>query len=164
MPYKHDPISSYVEYGKTKSYLGGVAFWPTKTGIGGDLDCYSADAKLKVRQSAPSTADTTVLWRHRGKGDVPDPADLYSSCGLTKPSDKLIATAGVAGELRDITKDVYLAGLWEKDLVSQLCWTYDVGARRVVDRSTTQGQVALFLSDPGRTWTGQWCPIPNIWI
>lgn len=53
--------------------------------------------------------------------------EQYSACCLTEASDKMIALAGLAGEMRNATRDVYLAGLWQKDLELQLCWT--VGSR-----------------------------------
>lgn len=41
---------------------------------------------------------------------------------LTVSTDKVIAVAGVAGELRDRFGDDYLAGMWKKDIHKQLCW------------------------------------------
>jgi hypothetical protein len=49
----------------------------------------------------------------------------YSMCHLTRPSDKMIALASLAESLRNHTGDTYLAGLWEKDLVDQLCWRFN---------------------------------------
>jgi hypothetical protein len=46
----------------------------------------------------------------------------YTSMALTKEEDKLRALAGLARATSEIIKDVYLAGLWKKDLVRQLCW------------------------------------------
>lgn len=48
--------------------------------------------------------------------------ETYSDCHLTRPSDKMIALAGLAGQFRDMTGDTYLAGLWKIDLAKQLCW------------------------------------------
>jgi len=50
-----------------------------------------------------------------------DLVELYSSCAFSKPSDRVIAFASLAEQMRNATKDVYLAGLWRKDLVTQLC-------------------------------------------
>lgn len=56
----------------------------------------------------------------------------YSSCYLTKTSDKLAALAGLAGKVCEIRKDTYLAGMWKKELLSQLCWnTYPQHERAV---------------------------------
>jgi hypothetical protein len=46
----------------------------------------------------------------------------YSSCGLTKVQDKLVAIAGIAKRLRPVVKDRYVAGLWEKSLPTSLLW------------------------------------------
>lgn len=46
----------------------------------------------------------------------------YSSCGLTKVDDKLVAIAGIAKKLRPVVKDRYVAGLWEKSLPTSLLW------------------------------------------
>lgn len=46
----------------------------------------------------------------------------YSSCGLTKVHDKLVAIAGIAKKLRPVVKDRYVAGLWGKSLPTSLLW------------------------------------------
>ncbi|KAI1129672.1 heterokaryon incompatibility protein-domain-containing protein [Nemania abortiva] len=51
--------------------------------------------------------------------------ELYSSCALTKLTDKTAALAGLANERKNAIDDVYLAGLWEKDIESQLLWKRD---------------------------------------
>ncbi|KAK1751484.1 heterokaryon incompatibility protein-domain-containing protein [Echria macrotheca] len=48
--------------------------------------------------------------------------EIYSLTNLTVFTDKMIAIAGLAMELRQRLDDVYLAGMWKKDLVRQLCW------------------------------------------
>lgn len=56
----------------------------------------------------------------------------YSSCYLTKSSDKLVALAGLAGKVRETLGDTYLAGMWRKELLSQICWnTYPQHERPV---------------------------------
>jgi len=44
---------------------------------------------------------------------------------LTVPGDKLNALEGIVQELRRITRDEYLAGLWRSSLVSELSWYQD---------------------------------------
>lgn len=58
----------------------------------------------------------------------------YSSCFLTKGSDKLVALAGLAGKVRETRKDTYLAGMWKKELLSQLCWNTYPQHERAVSR------------------------------
>jgi hypothetical protein len=50
--------------------------------------------------------------------------ETYSSCQLSRLSDKLVAIAGLAGKFRDSMNDTYLAGLWKLGLQHQLCWKY----------------------------------------
>lgn len=58
----------------------------------------------------------------------------YSSCYLTKGSDKLVALAGLAGKVRETRKDTYLAGMWKRELLSQLCWNTYPQHERAVSR------------------------------
>lgn len=46
----------------------------------------------------------------------------YSSCNLTKESDRLIAISGVAKKFREVIGGRYLAGLWERGLHTDLMW------------------------------------------
>lgn len=51
--------------------------------------------------------------------------ERYSKTGLTKESDKLIALAGIAELLSCDIRGLYVAGMWEKYLASQLLWRVD---------------------------------------
>ncbi|ROV90684.1 hypothetical protein VSDG_08286 [Cytospora chrysosperma] len=46
----------------------------------------------------------------------------YSSCDLTKESDRLIAISGVAKKFGEVIGGRYLAGLWERGLHTDLMW------------------------------------------
>ena len=46
----------------------------------------------------------------------------YSACHLTEPMDKLIALSGIAKKFRNITGDVYVAGMWQQNLAAQMLW------------------------------------------
>jgi hypothetical protein len=50
--------------------------------------------------------------------------ERYSTTGLAKPEDKLIALAGIAELISHRIGEnvVYVAGMWEKNLASQLLW------------------------------------------
>jgi hypothetical protein len=48
--------------------------------------------------------------------------ESYSKTALTRPSDKLVAIAGLAKRMQLALKDIYLAGLWKEDLIHQLLW------------------------------------------
>ncbi|KAH7310136.1 heterokaryon incompatibility protein-domain-containing protein [Rhexocercosporidium sp. MPI-PUGE-AT-0058] len=48
----------------------------------------------------------------------------YTSCGITKSEDKLVAIAGIAEAFSRTGQDEYLAGLWKGDLPYNLGWTF----------------------------------------
>jgi hypothetical protein len=50
----------------------------------------------------------------------------YSHRSLTFAGDRLLAIAGIASKLRNISGDIYLAGHWKKGLVKQLGWRQPV--------------------------------------
>jgi hypothetical protein len=53
----------------------------------------------------------------------------YMGCGLTMPRDKLVAISGMAREMQALSGDVYLAGLWRKDLYPTILWHGVKGTR-----------------------------------
>ncbi|KAI9708966.1 MAG: hypothetical protein M1820_003660 [Bogoriella megaspora] len=46
----------------------------------------------------------------------------YTSCDLTKKTDKLMAIAGIATQISRALGEKYVAGLWRSDLENQLGW------------------------------------------
>jgi hypothetical protein len=46
----------------------------------------------------------------------------YSSCEFTRPSDKLLAFAGVAKLFQEVTNDTYVAGMWKSRILDLLDW------------------------------------------
>jgi hypothetical protein len=46
----------------------------------------------------------------------------YSTTSLTHSTDKLIALSAIAKEYAVAIGDEYVAGLWRRDLLRQLCW------------------------------------------
>ncbi len=77
------------------------------------------DRQIEGKPALNDTNEITI------RGSWIDLVDYYSRCEFSIYSDKTIALVGLAQEMRDITGDIYLAGLWEKDLRSQLCWSID---------------------------------------
>ncbi|KAI0438476.1 heterokaryon incompatibility protein-domain-containing protein [Xylaria telfairii] len=80
----------------------------------------------------------------KGRRDMRDTwADLvglYSNCGLTKKSDKLVAISGLANELVRTTNDQYIYGLWKNDLYLQLCWkTHDYKDKNIDQTTIPRG-------------------------
>ena len=48
--------------------------------------------------------------------------ESYMGACLTKHEDKLIALSGIAQRMQQVLDDEYLAGLWRRDLLSDLQW------------------------------------------
>lgn len=63
---------------------------------------------------------------------------MYTKGLLTRESDKLVAISGLASKMNGELHDDYLAGLWKRDLPSQLCWKID----RQYTSSRPQGYLA----------------------
>jgi hypothetical protein len=51
-----------------------------------------------------------------------DMLNIYTRCGLTLESDRLIAISGLARLLQPLIPGRYLAGHWEENLIEQLLW------------------------------------------
>ena len=66
-------------------------------------------------------SDPDVLYRETWTSIV----NGYSVTSLTKEEDKLVAISGIAKRMQSLLDDVYLAGLWRKDLPFQLLWSVD---------------------------------------
>ena len=49
----------------------------------------------------------------------------YSRRFLTKPGDKLPAISGLARKIHSMTGSGYIAGLWQENLLRDLCWKRD---------------------------------------
>ncbi|KAF8864042.1 hypothetical protein BDZ45DRAFT_555698, partial [Acephala macrosclerotiorum] len=47
---------------------------------------------------------------------------VYSKMQLTDPGDKVVALSGIAKIISERIGDTYIAGMWKKDLASQLLW------------------------------------------
>jgi hypothetical protein len=69
--------------------------------------CYGADAK--------QVANCYNIWDSL--------VSYYSQASLTRSTDRLIAISGMAKSLAVVSGDTYLAGLWRRNLESQLLWS-----------------------------------------
>lgn len=87
-------------------------------------------------QTRPPTGKPTLDLETRA--DLRDAwtalVDFYSNCKFTRLSDKMIALAGLAENMRNATEDIYLAGLWKNDLQKQLRWVTDCDVRKQLNR------------------------------
>jgi hypothetical protein len=87
-------------------------FWQCATKFA--CDRYRHQLPEYLAQFLISNIELHKTWRHI--------VFIYSKGLLTHQSDKLVAIAGIAEAIRNKTGDEYLAGLWRKDLETQLCW------------------------------------------
>ncbi|KAL2694758.1 hypothetical protein Neosp_001345 [[Neocosmospora] mangrovei] len=72
----------------------------------------------------------------------------YSKRSLTKPTDKLVAFAGIAKLFQENTGDEYCAGLWRSRFIETLNW-----------RVTTPGPAAVDYLAPSWSWASVQSPI-----
>lgn len=72
----------------------------------------------------PATKNLTPIWDSI--------VSAYTALALTYDSDKMVAVSAIARHLSDLFPDCgsYLAGLWEHNLVGQLCWSTSANATR----------------------------------
>lgn len=62
----------------------------------------------------------------------------YSNCDLTYQSDVLPAISGLAKAFNESLNDIYLAGIWKKDLVRGLFWTTVWKPQEIKSSSSSQ--------------------------
>lgn len=102
-------------------------------GIPSSLWNMSPYNQAKLPTGKPTLDYTTETDRRQSWAAL---VDFYSNCNFSRLSDRMIGLAGLAEEMRYATQDLYLAGLWRKDLQKQLCWSTDFDVRKRVNRST----------------------------
>ena len=96
------------------------------------------DASLEWKHEMHKKREATFSW--------PSIVEAYSKCRLTYGSDKLPAIEGVARFCaRDETRGRFIAGLWEKDLMSDLLW-------HIEDRSPSSGIRPEIYRAPSWSW------------
>lgn len=93
------------------------------------------------RLVTPSEDDQDHLFSERAFHTWKILLEDYSKRSLTKPTDKLVAFAGIAKLFQEFTGDEYLAGLWKSRLVDLLNW-----------KVTTPGPVAVDYLAPSWSW------------
>lgn len=85
----------------------------------GELSKQVAPASTKFPGNSSFEAQAlNSFYRYWRRVLVPE----YTRRALSKDSDRLIALQAVASDIHSGIHDRYLAGLWEGDLINQLCW------------------------------------------
>ncbi|KAL2061615.1 hypothetical protein VTL71DRAFT_6992 [Oculimacula yallundae] len=78
------------------------------------------------------SADTSISSDQRSHMEANAAMELwhqiiiyYNARSLTKAQDKLIAISAVAKEFHSLNQDMYLAGMWQKELETELLWNVE---------------------------------------
>lgn len=87
--------------------------FPISTSVSFKAETKVAFGKVTLGQRL-SSQEFDDLWY--------DVVSDYTTCFLSKDTDRLVAIGGLATVLQEMCGDRYLAGLWYENLISQLCW------------------------------------------
>ncbi|KAI1213948.1 heterokaryon incompatibility protein-domain-containing protein [Annulohypoxylon truncatum] len=79
-------------------------------------------AKIRTSSTAPLPQGLNDAFTHKAWRAI---VTKYTSCQLTKESDKLMAISGVAKTFGEFNGDTYLAGLWKDKIFLYLLWQTD---------------------------------------
>ena len=106
-------------------------------------------------RSVAKTSDPHSLLRSTWKFFV----QAYGEASLTKEEDKLVAISGIAKRMQGLLDDEYLAGLWRKNLPSQLLWAATDYARP----SSLPSRKPRSYRAPSWSWASTDGPISDDW-
>ncbi|VUC31898.1 unnamed protein product [Clonostachys rosea] len=111
----------------------------------------------------------SVQWQFLLRGVTTDPEELYNEWGksiapiysdrqFTKPEDALPAISGLARYFSTVLEDEYIAGLWKKDMIRGLIWSYcrypGTGFYSLKDLLKRLNQRAQYIA-PSWSWIGR---------
>ncbi|KAH8197000.1 hypothetical protein TruAng_008820 [Truncatella angustata] len=125
-------------------------FWECRTMIRSEFQPDGFPGKLGSHMVCPE--DKAWYW--------PDVIRYYSAARLTWDSDRLPALSGIASRQYEVTSDDYLAGLWRKQLIMQLCWEIWLPEDRY-DRPDLGIPTWSWASVKGQTWYWTWDDSPK---
>jgi len=74
----------------------------------------------------------------------------YSTCDLTRESDRLVAIAGLAAALQPLMHCRYVAGIWEDNVIPQLLWFREPGEYVQLQSKLMQPPSWSWASRPGK--------------
>ncbi len=103
--------------------------------------------KLEPPKPKPSLVfDRVQEFRHGWCSLV----ETYSDSHLTRPSNKMMALAGLAGHFQDLIGEMHLAGLWKTDLREQLRWRYTLDPSCPDDKQHNRSRTLSYYAP---TWS-----------
>jgi len=114
-----------------------IRFAPGGKIVRPSLSFYSANISSFNNPSSLAETQPYIfrLWR--------DVVKDYSTRSMTNEGDKLSAIAGIVAYFQDVMKDTYLAGLWKKHLLHELCWQVHGAKRPAKTRAPSWSWMAL---------------------
>ena len=74
----------------------------------------------------------------------------YSTCDLTRESDRLVAIAGLAATLQPLMHCRYVAGMWEDNIIQQLLWFREPSEYVQLQSKPMQPSSWSWASRPGK--------------
>ena len=117
--------------------------------------------KWGLKQSDPDWEEKLRTWSDLKAHRRPwrTMVGIYSTCDLTKESDRLIAMSGIAKRFQEVDGDTYLAGLWRRALHTDLSWHTDTDKGTPFRRneayapswswaSIRSGGVSIYIANP----------------
>lgn len=101
-------------------------------------ECRHCDASESFPEGSPSFQHQNVFHRDlKPLSDIWDKiVSLYTGGKLSFASDKMVAISGIAQKVAKESGDVYVAGLWRKDIELQVLWCQVSPGRRLKKGST----------------------------
>ncbi|CAH0045024.1 unnamed protein product [Clonostachys solani] len=119
--------------------------------------------------AAENEEPASVQWQFLLRGVATDPEELYNEWGksiapiysdrqFTKPEDALPAISGLARYFSIVLADEYIAGLWKRDMIRGLIWSYcrypGTGFYGINDLLERLNQRAPYIA-PSWSWIGR---------
>lgn len=125
-------------------------------------ECYECCASESFPTTLPETMFTAGrLSLHKERLSLrlwPSIIHQYSKCYLTNPTDKLVAISGIAETISKLDGVSYVAGLWDRNLVDQLCWKIE---SKLVNTSNTSSPYQHNASNLYIAPSWSWLSIPQ---
>ena len=110
---------------------------------------------------SPKTDLSTVMAQHaKGiAGDWQRLVEKYAVREFTFEDDKLPAIAGLARRIAEATGDVYLAGLWRSQLLSNLAWKKPMSLSKYLSEDHKHQRLSVLKRDRYRAPSWSWAAI-----
>lgn len=126
--------------------------FPPNSLLQGVVNCKDLNPYSKWNRQNYANASTHdisyLLWENL--------KEIYSSCHITRASDKSTAIAGLASRFERVLQDQYIAGMWKAQLPHQLLWRVWTSIYPLRSELTVEKQD---FQVPSFSWLSVNCPI-----